>query len=49
MEWDLSSIPNAKQYDLSSIPDAKERPAISALPNILSATQENPQLKERNG
>ena len=47
MEWDLSSIPNAKQYDLSSIPDAKERPAISALPNILSATQENPQLKER--
>ena len=47
MEWDLSSIPNAKQYDLSSIPDAKERPEVSALPNILSATQENPQLKER--
>jgi len=35
MEWDLSSIPNAKQYDLSSIPDAKERPEVdlSLLPD----------------
>ncbi len=35
MEWDLSSIPDAKQYDLSSIPDAKERPEVdlSLLPD----------------